>query len=128
MLRTLMRGGKDCVVFPPKQGEHHRPPRRPAERPFGGGRENSKKTPRKKKGKPHPPPPHAGGGGRGRPGGGLAFVLVAIAAFGGVWPADSPALWIGVAAAVAVWLTGLYWRGDAPDARDRESERERRGF
>lgn len=60
--------------------------------------------------------------------GGVAFVLVAFAALGSVWPADSPALWIGVAAAVAVWLTGLYWRGDAPDARDAESERERRGF
>ena len=60
--------------------------------------------------------------------GGLALVLVAIAALAGVWPADSPLLWIGVGVAVVVWLTGLYWRGDAPDARERESERERRGF
>lgn len=60
--------------------------------------------------------------------GGVAFVLLAIAAIGGVWPADSPPLWIGVGVAVAIWLSGMYWRGDAPDARDRESERERRGF
>jgi len=60
--------------------------------------------------------------------GGLAFVLLAFAVVAGVWPGDSAPLWIGLGVAVAVWLTGLYWRGDAPDARDRESERERRGF
>lgn len=60
--------------------------------------------------------------------GGVACVLLAIAAIGSVSPADSPSLWIGATAAAVVWLTGLYWRGDAPDARDREAERERRGF
>lgn len=60
--------------------------------------------------------------------GGVAAVLVALALMGTVGPSDSPGLWAGVAAAALVWLTGLWWRWDAPDARMHTNERERRGF
>ena len=60
--------------------------------------------------------------------GGLAFSLLAIAAIAGVAPAESPLLWLAALVSAAIWFTGLYWRWDAPDARQKELERERRGF
>ena len=60
--------------------------------------------------------------------GGLGIFLLATAAIAGITPAESPPLWIGIGVAVAVWLTGLYWRGDAPDSRREQTERERRGY
>jgi len=60
--------------------------------------------------------------------GGVGACLVAEAAIAGITPADSPLLWIGIGIALAVWLTGLYWRGDAPDSRREQTERERRGY
>lgn len=60
--------------------------------------------------------------------GGVAIFGLMIAALVGIAPAESPFLWAGIGVFVAVWLTGLYWRWDAPDARELHDERERRGF
>jgi hypothetical protein len=40
----------------------------------------------------------------------------------------STGAWIAVAAMLALSLTGVWWRWDAPDARNPHFERERRGF
>ena len=60
--------------------------------------------------------------------GGFAAFAATVAIVGGVMPADSPAAWLGIAVLLMVCLTGLWWRWDAPDARESHFERERRGF
>ena len=56
--------------------------------------------------------------------GATAVLIVAFAVVGGA------ATWIWVLAGVlvAVSLTGIWWRWDAPDGRDPHHERERRSF
>ena len=49
--------------------------------------------------------------------GGLALFGLSIAIVAGVAPADSAILWVGVAALAVLWLSGLWWRWDSPDAR-----------
>ena len=60
--------------------------------------------------------------------GGLAVLVGAFIAIAGVGPADGTWAWIALPVLAAVWLTGLWWRWDAPDRRPRNDERERRGF
>jgi hypothetical protein len=60
--------------------------------------------------------------------GGLALFGLSIAIVAGIAPADSALLWVGVAACAVVWLTGMWWRWDSPDAREPHHERERRGY
>jgi hypothetical protein len=60
--------------------------------------------------------------------GGAAFVLASLAIMGTIGPAESAGLWAAIVVAGLVWLTGLWWRWDAPDARTHTDERERRGF
>lgn len=60
--------------------------------------------------------------------GGLAVVGLIFALIGTVSPAKALGLWIGVVVLMAIWLTGIWWKTDAPDARSSRRERERRGF
>ena len=56
--------------------------------------------------------------------GACAVLIVSFAVLGGAaaWA------WFAAAGLVVVSLTGIWWRWDAPDARDSHHERERRGF
>lgn len=60
--------------------------------------------------------------------GALLVCAAMFAVVGGIPPAESPALWLAGAILFVVFVTGLWWRWDAPDSRDRQAERERRGF
>ena len=60
--------------------------------------------------------------------GGLAFLVLAFIAIGGVGPGDGTWAWIALPILTVIWLSGLWWRWDAPDRRTRKAERERRGF
>ena len=60
--------------------------------------------------------------------GALLVCAATFAVIGGILPAESPGLWLAGAILLGVFLTGLWWRWDAPDSRDRQAERERRGF
>jgi hypothetical protein len=60
--------------------------------------------------------------------GGAAFVLAALVVFGAISPGESAGLWAAIALLAALWVTGLWWRWDAPDSRSSTGERERRGF
>ena len=53
-----------------------------------------------------------------------AVLIVSFAVLGGAaaWA------WFAAAGLTAVSLTGVWWRWDAPDARNGHHERERRGF
>lgn len=82
------------------------------------------------------PGPHGDGGHRTREllsivaavAGGLGLLGFVIAAIGSVGPGRATWLWVVSALLVAVWLTGTWWRFDAPDRRTNHHERERRGF
>ena len=60
--------------------------------------------------------------------GAVALMLAGFVILGSVSLAD--ATWVLVATAVllGLWLSGMWWRWDAPDGRDPHHERERRGF
>jgi hypothetical protein len=60
--------------------------------------------------------------------GGLAIFGVAYALIAGIMPADSWAMWGAIVVLGLVCISGVWWRSDAPDARDRYYERERRGY
>jgi hypothetical protein len=60
--------------------------------------------------------------------GGLGVIGLIFVMLGNVSPADAALLWVAVTMLLAVWITGIWWRWDSPDARDRRHERERRGF
>jgi hypothetical protein len=60
--------------------------------------------------------------------GGLGILGVAFALLGTISPGEAVWLWVGSALLLALWVAGARWRGDAPDARTMQSERERRGF
>ena len=57
-----------------------------------------------------------------------ALLLAGFVIVGSVSIRDASWAFIGVAVLLTVWLTGMWWRWDAPDARDPHNERERRGF
>ena len=60
--------------------------------------------------------------------GGLAVLVAGFIAVAGVGPADGAWAWIALPALTLIWLTGLWWRWDAPGRRTRNDERERRGY
>jgi len=60
--------------------------------------------------------------------GGVAVLVLGFIAIGGVGPGDGTWAWIALPILTLIWLTGLWWRWDAPDRRLRNDERERRGF
>ena len=60
--------------------------------------------------------------------GGLTILLAGLAVMASIPPSESTALWVAIIVLGAIWMTGLWWRWDAPDARMARAERERRGF
>jgi F0F1-type ATP synthase membrane subunit c/vacuolar-type H+-ATPase subunit K len=60
--------------------------------------------------------------------GGLGVIGLAFAIVGSISPGEAVVLYTVVIVLLAIWVTGIWWRWDSPDARDRQSERERRGF
>jgi hypothetical protein len=60
--------------------------------------------------------------------GGVAALILAMLAIGGIGPGDGMWAWIALPILVLIWLTGLWWRWDSPDSRLHNDERERRGF
>jgi hypothetical protein len=60
--------------------------------------------------------------------GGLAVLVLGFIAVGDVGPGDGTWAWIALPVLAGIWLTGLWWRWDAPDRRARTDERERRGY
>ena len=60
--------------------------------------------------------------------GGLAVLVVGFIAIGGVGPGDGTWAWVALPVLIVIWMTGLWWRWDAPDRRTRTDERERRGY
>jgi hypothetical protein len=60
--------------------------------------------------------------------GGLAVLVAGFIVVAGVSPGDGTWAWVALPVLIAVWLTGLWWRWDAPDRRTHNDERERRGF
>lgn len=60
--------------------------------------------------------------------GALGLLLIGFVVFGSVSFADARWAFAAIAVLLVVWLTGLWWRWDAPDARNPHYERERRGF
>lgn len=60
--------------------------------------------------------------------GGIGILVVSLAIVSGVTPLEAAALWGIAMALIGFWLTGVWWRWDAPDKRDSDQERERRGF
>jgi hypothetical protein len=60
--------------------------------------------------------------------GAVAVLVVAFIAVAGVGPGSGSWAWYALPVLVALWLSGLWWRWDAPDRRSRKDERERRGF
>jgi hypothetical protein len=47
---------------------------------------------------------------------------------GAVTPIEGAGIYGVVLLLLATFLTGIWWRWDSPDVRDRHNERERRGF
>ena len=60
--------------------------------------------------------------------GGVAALILAMLAIGGLGPEDGTWAWIALPILAVIWSSGLWWRWDAPDRRLRNDERERRGF
>jgi hypothetical protein len=60
--------------------------------------------------------------------GGLAVLIVGFVVIGGVGPGDGTWAWVALPILTLIWLTGLWWRWDAPDRRTRNEERERRSY
>ena len=60
--------------------------------------------------------------------GAVAVMLGGFVIVGSVSPADGAWAFAALGVLVLVWLSGLWWRWDAPDRRDPHHERERRGF
>ena len=60
--------------------------------------------------------------------GGFGTLGIAFALLGTIPPAKAAWLWVVSALLLALCLTGARWRSDAPDARNRQRERERRGY
>jgi hypothetical protein len=60
--------------------------------------------------------------------GGVAVLVVGFLLLGGTSAFSDAGTWVLLAALVAVWLSGIWWRWDSPDRRKRNDERERRGY
>jgi hypothetical protein len=60
--------------------------------------------------------------------GGLAVLVLGFVVIGGVGPDDGTWAWVALPVLTLIWLTGIWWRWDAPDKRSRNDERERRGY
>ena len=60
--------------------------------------------------------------------GGTAIMVVGFLLIGGPSAITNVWAWLLLAALVAVWCTGIWWRWDSPDWRKKTNERERRGF
>lgn len=60
--------------------------------------------------------------------GAAGILLAGFVVFGSVSFVDARWAFLAIALMIVIWLSGLWWRWDAPDARDPHRERERRGF
>jgi hypothetical protein len=60
--------------------------------------------------------------------GGTAVLVAGFLFLGGHHALTAVGAWVFLALLVTTWLTGLWWRWDSPDRREKGNERERRGF
>jgi hypothetical protein len=60
--------------------------------------------------------------------GGLALLSLAFAILGSISPGEGALLYVAVIVLLAIWVSGVWWRWGSQAARDRQRERERRGF